>query len=265
MFRSYTNFYDHVPPRDERRSSAAYIREESGGLLGAPPVRHRRHVPANRTCTDPRLVYMDLYRGDCFTEGSETCRPDPVDVTYRDMPVLDGGGSILLQIYAAIYGLSEFPVYFDTTFQNQLFVCVEGNGACYAPTDTAVEGVDYVRYISRRYGKSFIAFQVEPSSAITNQTSIGFDMVSEAADLDFIVLMLQKYRGDFGGTPSAIANLTAAERARLAAIGYEIPGDSETLNAEENRLFGRLQDLESFFNQLIQLENQIGITSLVRF
>ena len=55
---------------------------------------------------------------------------------------------------------------------------------------------------------------------------------------------------------------------RYGSCGLNVstrPRDSETLNAEENRLFGRLQDLESFFNQLIQLENQIGITGLVRF
>ncbi len=28
-------------------------------------------------CNDPRIVYMDFYRGDCSTP--ETCRPDPVE------------------------------------------------------------------------------------------------------------------------------------------------------------------------------------------
>jgi hypothetical protein len=255
----YTNFYD-LFPLEMNALFGGYIRDEPNTY--APRLECEGSFP---NCDEPRIVYMDFYRGDCFSEGSTTCRPDPIDVTYRDMPVLDGGGSILLQIYAAIYGLSEFPVYFDTTFQNQLFVCIEGNGACYAPTDASVEGVDYVRYTSRRYGKSFLAFQVEPTSAITNQTSIGFDMVSEAADLDFIVQMLQKYRGDFGGTPESLANLTAAERARLVAIGYTIPTNRERLTSEEIRLYGRLRSLESFFNQLIQLENQIGITGLVRF
>jgi hypothetical protein len=84
-------------------------------------------------------------------------------------------------------------------------------------------------------------------------------MVREARDTDFILRMIQTYRGDFGGTPNSMANLTAAERNRLDALGYTIPAAMEDVTSEQARLDGRLQDLESFFNQLIQLENEIGI------
>jgi len=249
----FANFYDLFPLE---------MNSLFGGFIRNDPTAYAPRMECEGTfpnCDNPRLVYMDLYRGDCFTEGSTSCRPDPVSVTYRDMPVLDAGVSTFLQAQAAINGLSQFPVYYDTTFQNQLFVCIEGHGGCYSPSAGAVEGVDYVRYSSRRYGKAFLAFQVEPSATVTTQTSIGFEMVSEAADLDFIVRMLQTFRGDFGGPPRDMTNLTAAETARLTAMGYTIPADAETLDTEENRLYGRLESLESFFNLLIQLENQYGI------
>jgi hypothetical protein len=248
----WANMYD-IFPLEMNQIFSGFIRDD-------PTEYSPRLVCAGTfpNCDDPRLVYMDFYRGDCTT-GSTTCRPDPIDVTYRDMPVLEGGASILLQVYAAIYGLSEFPVFYDTTFQNQLYVCVEGNGGCFAPSETAVEDVDYVRYSSRRYGKNFIAYQVEPRGDVANQASIGFAMVREARDTDFILYCLRKYRGDFGGPPNDIDNLTPEEQARLRALGYEIPTDSTTRDIEQARLDNRLRDLESFFNQLIQLESEIGI------
>ena len=245
-----TNYYD-IFPLEVQQMFSGMIRDEPEAIS----ARIECGEGTFPTCIEPRLIYMDFYRGDC-SAGSTTCRPDPQQVTYRDLPVLDGGSAFLLQFYAAIYGLSEFPVYFDTTFANQLFVCVEGQGDCFAPASDAVEGVDYVRYDSERYGKSFLAYQVEPTAAVANQTSIGFDMVREARDLSFILRMIQTFRGDFGGTPLDSGNLTAAELARLAALDYDLPGDSATVNSEENRIDGRLRDVESFFFQLIQLQNQ---------
>ncbi|MCS6799723.1 MAG: hypothetical protein NZ898_14615 [Myxococcota bacterium] len=255
----YTNMYDLFPLEMQQLFS--------GIIQDRPEEYMPRVVCGGRfpACTSPRLVFMDFYRGNCFDPDSRTCRPDPVDVTYRDLLVLDAGGSFLLQYFGTIYALSEFPVFFDTTFQNQLFVCVVGQGDCHVPGPTAVEGVDYVRYSSRRYGKDFIAWQVEPTGAVTNQTSIGFAMVAEARDTAFIIEMLQKYRGDFGGTPYSMSNLSAEERARLAAIGYTVPRDAGAVTSEEDRLDGRLRDLESFFNQLIELERELGIDSYLRY
>ena len=147
----YTNFYD-VFPLEMQQLFSGMIRDEPAAYM--PRVRCGSG-PFPR-CNDPRIVYMDLYRGDC-SPGSATCRPDP-EVTYGGDTVLNSGGSLLLQIQAALYGLAEFPVFFDTTFAQQLFVCREGAGDCPNPADSAVEGTDYVRYTSERYGQNFLAF-----------------------------------------------------------------------------------------------------------
>jgi hypothetical protein len=203
---------------------------------------------------------MDFYRGDC--SDPSTCRPNPAQ-TYAGLPVLDGGGSITLQIYAAIYGLADFPVYFDTTFQNQLFVCIEGQADCAAPAPTAVEGVDYVRYTSPRYRRSFVAFQVDSEAAASAsgaQTSIGFSMVEEARHLDTVLAALVRMRD--GATPNSIANLTQAQRAAVAATGYVLPTEPARIAEEIVRVDYRIQDLESFFNQLIELQRSYGITGI---
>ena len=87
-------------------------------------------------------------------------------------------------------------------------------------------------------------------------------MVSEARDNDFIVRMLQRYRGDHlpGDPPPDITYLTDEERAQLAAIGYDLTEISEAeIQFEIDRLEGRLNSLESFFFYLIQLERSFGI------
>jgi hypothetical protein len=208
-------------------------------------------------CKSPRLLYMDFYRGDCSQE--ETCRPNPADVTYAGLPVLDGGGSLSLQIYAAVYGLQDFPVFFDTSFQNQLFICIEGQGDCFEPDPTAVEGVDYVRYTSDRYRKSFIAYQVEPSVGVGEQTSIGFAMVKEARDLSDTLGVLLELRET---TPAYSLDQLPPERLQLLdEIGYAPPTDPVEVEDEIARLDDRIIDLESFFNQIIELERDLGIQS----
>ncbi|MGE3634340.1 MAG: hypothetical protein AB7P00_30850, partial [Sandaracinaceae bacterium] len=145
--------------------------------------------------------------------------------------------------------------------QYQMLLCVEGQGDCFAPDSGAVEGVDYVRHTSRRFNKSFLAWQVEPSEGVAEQTSIAFAMVKEAADDAFIILMLQTYRGDFepGDPPPSISFLTPAQQAQLAAIGYELPAAVNQIQVEIDRLDGRVQSLERFFFYLTQLERFYGI------
>jgi hypothetical protein len=206
-------------------------------------------------CTNPQLVYMDFYRGDC--SKASTCLPDPADVTYGNMPILDGGASTTLEVYAALYGLSDFPVYFDTTFENQLFVCIEGQASCYQPGPDAKEGTEYVRYTSPRYRRTYLAFQVEPTQSVAAQSSIGFDMVKEARDLETEFEALTKEKN--GTQQNAIDNLSQDDLDGLTALGYDPPTNSLDIDSEYTRVDTRLVNLESFLNQLIELQSEYGI------
>jgi hypothetical protein len=201
---------------------------------------------------------MDFYRGDCSTP--ETCRPNPAEVTYAGLPVLDGGSSLSLQIYAAVYGLAYFPVFFDTSFQNQLFVCIEGQGDCFEPDAGAVEGVDYVRYTSDYFRRSFLAWQVEPAVGVGEQTSMGFAMVKEARDLGIARrarVALQDALVD--GVDDPVGTVEAQFAAELATANYTLPATPPDVAAELTRVDSRLTSLESFFNQIIQLQRDFGI------
>ena len=90
-------------------------------------------------------------------------------------------------------------------------------------------------------------------------------MVRDAEETQFLLDVLQKYRGDFGGTPLSPSNLSAQEQARLADIGYGLPTSTTRLDNEITRLDNHRRSRESFFFQLIQLENQFGVRSYLRF
>lgn len=250
----FANFYD-LFPNEMQQIFTGMIRGSAKSFMPRVVCDDPASMPK---CSNPQLVYMDFYRGDC--SRPETCRPNPAEVTYGKLPVLDGGGNITLQVYAALAGLSEFPVYFDTTFQNQLFVCIEGQADCYKPGDKAVEGKDFVRYTSQRYRRTFVAFQVEPTQAVAEQTSIGFSMVKEAKELDVIFAIVSKERD--GPKKNSPDNLTQADRDSAAAVGYAIPQTAAAIESEYIRLFRRLDELESFLNQLIELERQLGINGI---
>ncbi len=251
----YTNFYDLFPNE---------VNQIFTGMIADQPRQYSARVRCGTgsmgtTCRNPRILYMDFYRGDCSSPTSTTCRPHPADVTYRDELVMNSGDSFLLQAYAAIFGVSQFPVYYDTTFQTQLYMCIEGSGDCYQPEEGAADGVDFVRYTSTRFGLSYLAWQLTPQTGVFEQRSIAFSMVQEAAESAFILGALRKYRGDFGGTPFSAANLTADEIARLAALEYTIPTDRAQLSDEVDRLDDRVRELESFFGYLIQIQRSAGI------
>ncbi|MEY4576267.1 MAG: hypothetical protein RL701_970, partial [Pseudomonadota bacterium] len=254
----YANFYD-LFPNEMQQIFSGMIRNNPKAFMPRVQCAPGSTMPK---CDNPRLLYMDFYRGDC--SQASTCLPNPADVTYGNLPILDGGGSITLQVYAALIGLSEFPVYFDTTFQNQLFVCIEGQADCYKPDVKAVEGKDFVRYTSPRYRRSFLAFQVEPKQGVAEQTSIGFAMVKEARDFDIILEALRKESKGAAARP--IDNLTPEDLAALTAIGYEPPQTSKAaVDAEIARVEDRITSLESFLNQLIELERQLGIVNISVF
>jgi hypothetical protein len=252
----YSNFYD-LFPNEMQQIFSGMIRDDASAYM---PRVICGDGNATHDCPDPRLLYMNFYRGDCST--STTCLPNPA-ATYGKFPVVDGGSSVTLQTYAAIYGLADFPVYFDTTFQNQLFVCIEGQADCPDPAPGSTLGEDYVRYTSARYRRTFVAWQVEPREGVAEQKSIGFEMVKEASDLDVVLGVLLKLAG--GADPYAPANLAPADHALLDALRYALPSAPSDVDAEIARVSRRVTDLESFFNQLIDIERSYGIAGISYF
>jgi len=278
----FTNLYDIFPNE---------VEQIFAGAIAGHPEQYMPRVTCDQAagarafpgCDNPRLQYMDFYYGDCSRPenvASHVCRGNQATTTYAwdttgragARYVLDGGTSFLVQNYAAIYGLIFLPIYYDTSFQDQLFLCIEGRADCAAPAPGSVEYVpgvanpEYVRYTSRRLGLNFLAWKFTPGTGVVTNTSTAFEMVREARDTEFEIRMLQTYRGDLRpGDVPCLCNLSAAEQAELAALGYTIPTAEAQLSAEIDRLDGRLQELEGFMQYLIQLEGTFGIQFPQRF
>ncbi|MCG8556380.1 MAG: hypothetical protein MJD61_13985, partial [Proteobacteria bacterium] len=245
----YVNFYD-LFPKEMQQIFAGLIRDDPHEYMPRVECPNTDSFP---TCSKPRIGFLDFYRGDC--SDAATCRPDPTAGVSGT--VLNGGGSILLRSLATSLGLAQFPVFFDTSFQNQLFVCVEGQGDCHLPDPNAQQGRDYRRYTSHRFGRTFLAWRVEPRGGdVDPGRSIGFELVQEADDLSFLLDVLAELQR--GAQPST------DQQQRIGELGYELPATELDIANEIRRIDRRLQSLESFFNLLIQYERRYGIAGYVQ-
>ncbi|MEO0324701.1 MAG: hypothetical protein AAF447_17195, partial [Myxococcota bacterium] len=261
----WTNYYDLFPVEVEEMFRGFIVQQPEAT---APRVRCGSGTFPN--CDDPELVFMDFYRGDC-TDGpdSPTCR-ESAEERFDSLPVVDPGSIQTLQFYATIFALGSLPVFYDTRFQNQMYVCIEGRGDCFefGPTDveyepglTTVDESDYVTYEATRFGRTFVARNTEPQIGTPEAIPPGFALVRELKELNFIVEALQRFRGDFdtAGAPYSFDNLLPEDLERLAAVGYTIPASTGDVDAEIQRTQSRLVSLEGFNFALIDLLGRFRI------
>ncbi|HKP56322.1 MAG TPA: zinc-dependent metalloprotease [Polyangiales bacterium] len=205
-----------------------------GGLISRNPKQYAPRV------IDGKLTYLSSFRMDNrnFDRGN-------TETTYPQSAV-DGTDTEVLRDIATIEALSEFPVYYDTSFEQRLLVFKLGSGDGYKipakrkdGTDTCKFGddkcdkPDYIVYDSDRLHTSYVAVVVDPE---------------ETGKIDEQQVAYQLLRG-----------LTDRQN-RLRELKAK---DAKT--ADETDEFARLvRDVErdeSFLEYLIELERQLGISS----
>ena len=255
----WTNFYDLFPVELQQIFQ--------GMILNQPDAIAPRVTCGGGTfprCNDARLVYLNFFRGDCT--DPETCAEPPQE-NYADELIVDPGSIITLQFLAAVFALGQFPTFFDTSFQNQMFVCVAGEASCPEPSQEMVADQDYIEYTSDFYGTTFRAFDFDPTTTLVNQKAISFEMIKEAKELSFVLYALKRYEGTHlpGSPPPSLDHLTEEEQTRLELLGYEIATDRTQRLNEVERVEDRIRQIESFIFQLMQLLRQFGIASYLRF
>lgn len=251
------NMYD-IFPLEMTQIIGGMIRNEPG--LFAPRVQCAAGS-AGADCEDPQVLYPDFYRGDCLANNPAGCRPAPQQTSFGDLPIVDGFRNGTLRSYAYIFGLAQFTTFFDTTFQNQVFVCVEGFADCPEPTADQVEGEDFVRFDSERFLASIIAYRAEVGSGAEG-ASIGFDIVTELRQADGLFRLLRKYAGDFDDGIPDLDRLTPEDRAFFAEADYPLPLPGEDVSSEIARLEGRAFELENFVNVMVQWQRLWGIQQI---
>lgn len=233
----YVNYYDAFP-------------DEIGNLFGSI-IANQVWKYAPRVQFDengkPHIFYLDWWKGACDYDVSESCRRGEPSEEFESLPYLNDYSSWLIQVLAAEYSLSEFPVYWDTSWEQRLHLFVEGtpdgqeicdcNDPCAQEQECMVEGVDYVKYTSPRWHQTFVAVQVKDDVDAHRGRSFAFEIVKRLKWLDEELRRIQNC-------------------ALNDPCGY--PGTTMKYYASLLYSWER-NDIEDFLRYLLQLEATFGI------
>lgn len=233
--RYYINFYD-LFPLEMTEFFGAYIQNDTRGF--APRVR--------MSATGPTIQHLNWWRGNtnCGASGVEPCR-GTVDATYPE-PAIDGTSTELLRDWAAILSLAQFPVFYDTSFEQRLMIYKAGSGeggdipATHPDgTPTCAYGApgctlpDYITYSSDRLHTTYVALAIRPR----------YDYNLPEEELGVNLLKRIRLVQDEARTLEALPTPTAAQIARM------------------HELRTRLAQEDSFLEYLIDVQRQYGISS----
>jgi len=222
----YVNFYDFFEQE---------IVDLFGGLISRNP---RQYAPRYNASSEAPVEYISAFR-------NFGTRAKNQDRTYP-APAIDGTDSETLRDFATISALSEFPVFYDTSFEQRLLVYKLGGGDGYKIPETRRDGTptcafgtenctspDYIVYESDRLHTSYVAVVIDPGvSALDNEQQVAFQLLLRLTNRQTEIRRLNE-----------TANRDDAQERELA------------------RLQESLQRDESFLEYLIELERQLGISS----
>jgi hypothetical protein len=163
-------------------------------------------------------------------------------------PSIDGTDSEVLRDVAAIEALRQFPIFYDTSFEQRLLVFKLGSGEGYqipaqradgSPTcawgEAGCTAPDYITYDSDRLHTTYVAVLLDASAdPETDEQQLGFQLLRRLSVLQQKVRDLQ-----------ALADPTAEDQARLQSLREDLERD------------------ESFIEYLIELERAFGISTFL--
>jgi hypothetical protein len=256
--RYYVNFHSVFPIE---------VTELFGGVILDEPTWFAPRIDA--TGPEPIVQYPSWYRGG-------ECRVGPRPVPCRGpntseytRPAIDGTSNDIMRFYSVAFALSEFPVFYDTSWESRLAVFTVGNGDQFLMPDAQPDGsrtcalrsareeaeglvtrtltptgatcldtedADYITYTSDRLHTTYVAVKVRSRTEYNlPEEQLGFELLRQIANRQDRVRELEDLES---GRP-----LTAAEREELVASRRRLESD------------------ESFLQTLIQLQRIFGINS----
>lgn len=244
--RFFINFYDLFPVE---------MTELFGGYVLNEP---RWTAPRVRMVGgEPHVYYMNHLRLECRDAMSGDIVPCDGGPTERftDPPIL-GTSNDIQRLYAAIFSLAEFPVFYDPTFENRLAVFKLDNADGFTIPDVQMDGdvtraynmaipgsghdvtndpeqADYIVFVSDRLHTPYVAVKVRPRLTYNlEEEQLGFQLLLRLHRLQERVRELE-----------ALPSLTDEQRQEL------------------NRKRAELTRGESFLEALIEVQRIFGLTS----
>jgi hypothetical protein len=244
--RYFINFYD-LFPIEMTELFGGYVINDPSWI--APRVRMQGG--------EPNVYYLNYLLGSCRNPGTGEFEPcdGAASERFPDTPLL-GTSNEILRLYAAIYALAEFPVFYDPAFESRLAVFKLDNADGFTIPDIQLDGqptcafnqaipgsghavctnpeeADYIVFVSDRLHTPYVAVKMrERLTYNLEEEQLGFQLL----------LRLHNQQ----------------QRVReLRALPAPTP-------AERNELNERLRELqagESFLESLIEVQRIFGITS----
>ena len=245
--RYFINFYD-LFPIEMTEIFGGYVINDDEWI--APRVRMEGG--------DPQVVYLNYLRGNCrdaTTGAFGTCR-DSNPVEFTDPP-LQGTSNEIQRLYAAIFALAQFPVYYDPSFESRLAVYKLGSANGFTVPDVQLDGeptqafgaaipgsghavtteldeADYITFVSDRLNTPFLAVKL--------RTRLTFNLEEEQLGFQLLVRLNAQQ-----------------ERVReLELLANPTPAELRELGATRRSLIAN----ESFVESLIEVQDIFGITSI---
>ena len=243
--RFWINFYSMFPYEMSQLFGGLILDDSS--LYGARVCEEGQDNPiSGERCDRTTIIYQDLWRGSQFGDV-EDLRGNPYDDIYADMPSIGGANSEMLRSWAVIFSLAEFPIFYDTTYEQQLYLFVEGTGDAFDIRDCedypddeycSTEGVDYVRHFSDRFNFNVVSFWVEPEYSWEPESiNTSFALVSMANELQGNIEACEE------NLPSCPVSAGPARDAALEEWGRQ------------------LEQTESFIISIMDIQGEYGIAS----
>jgi len=246
--RFFINFYDLFPV-EMTELFGGYVTNQDSWM--APRVR--------MSGTTPEVYYLNYLRGQI--NNPTTGQPEPARgsnaETYTD-PALEDTNNDIQRVFAAIYSLAEFPVFYDPTFERRLAIfkmdagesftipnvqldgqptcgyrqAIPGSGhsTCATPEDS-----DYIIYNSNRLHVPFVAVKVRPR--------LTYNLEEEQLGFQLLLVMTQRQERVRTLEATCAAGCTPEQRQELDSARHV------------------LQNGESFLETLIEVQRIFGISS----
>lgn len=280
----YVNFYD-LFPREMTHLLTGVIADE-------PRFYSPRVVQAGSTPTeDTVILYPNFWQGPCSVAGEPCWDADDSFTGFRPLE----SASFLLQIYGMIYALAEIPTFFDPLFQEQTVVYVAGSaGGIRLPTAArecpldSDENCEYAVFQSSRFRRKYVALKVSGSRGTDegDNAGISFRLVRKAAawqvELDRLEqCLIEAYVAQcllrFPDDPDRIAQCQEDARRRpgrdcddtdvtvceSAATRCDLGADEYSDRIDYLR--SEVDGYESFLRYMLEVQNQYGINSWIRY
>jgi hypothetical protein len=247
--RYFINFYDLFQTEMTEFFGGVILQDES---WFAPRLRIEDGEPV--------VQHMSWYRGTALGECFENNAFVPCRGSQREVypgAAIEGTTNEVLRSWAAILALAQFPVYYDTSFEQRLLIFKAGSGSGFSIPDIQRDGAPTCVYGTDGLGAGHLVVD----SGVPNDCD-------NAEDADYVVFESNRFRAPYVAVkirPNLELNLEEEQVGfQLLKRLVDLQNEVDALPPTDPSVPEKLQDLqrgESFLEYLIELQTAYGISN----